>query len=99
MYITAFELFEMSTFSTPLDSSLATITTSVIPNVLPIFHLIQRKLLSRSERVKSVDFHPTETWVLASLYNGKVLIWNYETQVRIVCFFLRKGLIKSAQLT
>jgi WD40 repeat protein len=38
-------------------------------------------LLSRSERVKSVDFHPTEPWVLASLYNGNVYIWNYETQV------------------
>jgi WD40 repeat protein len=84
-------LFENSTFSTPPDSSLATITTSIIPNALPIFHLIQRKLLSRSERVKSVDFHPTETWVLASLYNGKVLIWNYETQVCILSFFQGTG--------
>ncbi|KAG5461322.1 MAG: WD40-repeat-containing domain protein, partial [Olpidium bornovanus] len=40
----------------------------------------QRKLLTRSDRVKSVDLHPTEPWVLASLYNGNVYVWNYETQ-------------------
>lgn len=47
-----------------------------------ILSMIQRKLLSRSDRVKSVDLHPTEPWVLASLYNGHVYIYNYETQVR-----------------
>lgn len=41
----------------------------------------QRKLNARSERVKSVDLHPTEPWVLASLYNGNVLIWDYKTEV------------------
>ena len=34
---------------------------------------IQRKFFSRSERVKSVDFHPTEPWLLAGLYNGCLL--------------------------
>lgn len=24
--------------------------------------------------------HPTEPWVLAALYNGRVYIWNYNTQ-------------------
>jgi len=33
----------------------------------------------RSERVKSVDIHPTESWTLAALYSGKVMIWDYET--------------------
>lgn len=42
----------------------------------------QRKLLSRSERVKCVDLHPTEPWVLTSLYSGIVQIYNYETQVK-----------------
>lgn len=42
----------------------------------------QRKLLSRSERVKCVDLHPTEPWLLTSLYSGIVQIYNYETQVR-----------------
>lgn len=38
-------------------------------------------MLARSERVKSMDFHPTEPWILASLYDGHAYIWNYETQV------------------
>ncbi|KAM7272679.1 hypothetical protein ACFE04_027342 [Oxalis oulophora] len=33
-----------------------------------------------SERVKSVDFHPTEPWILASLHSGTVSIWNYQTK-------------------
>ncbi|KAF1775234.1 WD40-repeat-containing domain [Phytophthora cactorum] len=41
---------------------------------------IKRKLSSRSERVKSVDLHPTEPWVLSALYSGSLMIWNYATQ-------------------
>ena len=41
---------------------------------------IERKLLARSDRIKSVDLHPTESWMLVSLYNGHVHLWNYETQ-------------------
>lgn len=47
---------------------------------------IQRKFFSRSERVKSVDFHPTEPWLLAGLYNGSVHIWNYETGASVKTF-------------
>ncbi|KAJ7971904.1 Coatomer, beta' subunit [Quillaja saponaria] len=32
-----------------------------------------------SDRVKSVDVHPTEPWVLLGLYSGAVCIWNYQT--------------------
>ena len=43
-----------------------------------------KKLLSaRSERVKSVDFHPSEPWVLAALYTGTVMIWDYSTQALV----------------
>ncbi|CAH8656088.1 unnamed protein product [Schistosoma rodhaini] len=41
---------------------------------------IKRKLLSRSDRVKSVDLHSTEPWICAALYNGNVHIWNIEAQ-------------------
>jgi len=47
----------------------------------------QRQLTTRSERVKCVDFHPTEPWMLTSLYDGTVAIWNYETEVNILHFF------------
>ena len=33
---------------------------------------IKKKLSARSERVKSCDIHPTESWALAALYSGKV---------------------------
>ncbi|KAJ1889064.1 Coatomer subunit beta' [Kickxella alabastrina] len=47
---------------------------------------IKKKLLARTKRVKSVDMHPTEPWMLASLYDGKVHIWNYETQTQVKSF-------------
>ncbi|KAG5523395.1 hypothetical protein RHGRI_035270 [Rhododendron griersonianum] len=41
---------------------------------------IEKEFDRRSERVKSVDFHPTKPWILASLHSGKVCIWNYQSQ-------------------
>lgn len=43
--------------------------------------VVQRQLFARSERVKGIDFHPTEPWILTTLYSGHVYIWSYETQV------------------
>jgi coatomer subunit beta' len=40
---------------------------------------IKKKLSASSERVKSVDLHRTEPWVLAALYSGNVMIWDYES--------------------
>ncbi|KNZ72668.1 Coatomer subunit beta', partial [Termitomyces sp. J132] len=45
-----------------------------------------RKLFSRSDRVKGVDFHPTEPWLLTGLYNGSVNIYNHETGVIVKTF-------------
>ncbi|XP_024220566.1 coatomer subunit beta' isoform X1 [Bombus impatiens] len=47
---------------------------------MPLRLDIKRKLTARSDRVKSVDLHPTEPWMLCSLYQGNVNIWNHETQ-------------------
>ncbi|KAK9466750.1 coatomer WD associated region-domain-containing protein [Lipomyces arxii] len=47
---------------------------------------IKRQLLARSDRVKGIDFHPTEPWILATLYSGNVQIWSYETQTIIKTF-------------
>eukprot|EP00172_Hildenbrandia_rubra_P000517 Plantae.Rhodophyta-Hildenbrandia_rubra.ctg12622.p1 GENE.Plantae.Rhodophyta-Hildenbrandia_rubra.ctg12622~~Plantae.Rhodophyta-Hildenbrandia_rubra.ctg12622.p1 ORF type:complete len:944 (-),score=142.09 Plantae.Rhodophyta-Hildenbrandia_rubra.ctg12622:380-3211(-) len=40
---------------------------------------IERILSTQSERVKCVDIHPTEPWVLATQYDGRVQIYNYVT--------------------
>ena len=42
--------------------------------------------MARSDRVKCVDLHPVEPWVLSSLYNGHVHVWNYETQTSVKSF-------------
>ncbi|KAJ7890672.1 coatomer protein [Mycena olivaceomarginata] len=47
---------------------------------------VNRKLFSRSERVKGVDFHPTEPWLLTGLYNGTVNIYNHETGAIVKTF-------------
>lgn len=41
---------------------------------------IKRRLTSRSDRVKCVDLHPAEPWMLCALYNGHVHVMNYENQ-------------------
>ncbi|KAI4501304.1 hypothetical protein M0802_003677 [Mischocyttarus mexicanus] len=47
---------------------------------------IKRKLTARSDRVKCVDIHPKEPWMLCSLYQGNVNIWNHETQTLVKTF-------------
>ncbi|KAI1148048.1 coatomer WD associated region-domain-containing protein [Nemania diffusa] len=49
---------------------------------------VKRQLFARSERVKSVDFHPQEPWILTTLYSGHVYIWSYETQQVVKTFEL-----------
>ncbi|KAK7053051.1 Coatomer subunit beta' [Paramarasmius palmivorus] len=47
---------------------------------------VNRKLFSRSDRVKGVDFHPTEPWIITGLYNGTVNIYNHETGALVKTF-------------
>ncbi len=36
--------------------------------------------------MKGVDFHPTEPWVLTTLYSGKAEIWSYDTNTLVRSF-------------
>lgn len=49
---------------------------------------VKRQLFARSERVKGIDFHDTEPWILTTLYNGHAHIWSYETQTIIKSYEL-----------
>ncbi|KAK7882773.1 hypothetical protein WMY93_028947 [Mugilogobius chulae] len=49
---------------------------------------IKRKLTARSDRVKSVDLHPTEPWMVISLYGGTVVVWNHQSQNIVKTFEL-----------
>lgn len=50
---------------------------------------VTKQFSTRSDRVKGIDFHPSEPWILTTLYNGKVEIWLYATNT----------LVKSIQVT
>ncbi|KAF9923673.1 hypothetical protein BGZ67_009714, partial [Mortierella alpina] len=58
---------------------------------------IKKKMLAHSERVKSMDFHPTEPWMLASLYDGHAYIWNYETQALVKTFEVSDQPVRAAK--
>ncbi|XP_022948530.1 coatomer subunit beta'-2-like [Cucurbita moschata] len=64
---------------------------------MPLRLAIKRKLAQRSERVKSVDLHPTEPWILASLYSGTVCIWNYQSQIMVKSFEVTELPVRSAK--
>ncbi|XP_042446952.1 coatomer subunit beta'-1-like isoform X1 [Zingiber officinale] len=64
---------------------------------MPLRLEIKRKLAQRSERVKSVDLHPTEPWILAGLYSGTVVIWNYQSQSMVKSFEVTELPVRSAK--
>lgn len=64
---------------------------------MPLRLEIKRKLAQRSERVKSVDLHPTEPWILASLYSGTVCIYDYLSQTMIKSFEVTDLPVRSAK--
>ena len=53
---------------------------------MPLRLDIRRELTARSDRIKSVDLHPSEPWVLCSLYSGHVHMWNTQSQTLIKTF-------------
>ncbi|KAL7299310.1 hypothetical protein TKK_0007889 [Trichogramma kaykai] len=64
---------------------------------MPLRLDIKRKLTARSDRVKCVDLHPTEPWMLCSLYQGNVNIWNHESQTLVKTFEVCDLPVRSAK--
>ncbi|XP_066379126.1 coatomer subunit beta'-1-like isoform X2 [Miscanthus floridulus] len=64
---------------------------------MPLRLEIKRKFAQRSERVKSVDLHPTEPWILSSLYSGSVCIWDYQAQAMVKSFEVSELPVRSAK--
>ncbi|EER20354.1 COPI protein, putative [Perkinsus marinus ATCC 50983] len=52
---------------------------------MPLRLDIKKKMNARSDRVKSVDFHPSPDlpWVLSAMYSGNLYIWDYKTQALV----------------
>eukprot|EP00568_Trieres_chinensis_P001393 CAMPEP_0183292234 /NCGR_PEP_ID=MMETSP0160_2-20130417/1360_1 /TAXON_ID=2839 ORGANISM="Odontella Sinensis, Strain Grunow 1884" /NCGR_SAMPLE_ID=MMETSP0160_2 /ASSEMBLY_ACC=CAM_ASM_000250 /LENGTH=952 /DNA_ID=CAMNT_0025453155 /DNA_START=70 /DNA_END=2928 /DNA_ORIENTATION=+ len=64
---------------------------------MPIRLDIKKKISASSERVKSVDIHPSEPWALAALYTGNVMIWDYETGTCVKSFELSELPVRCAK--
>ncbi|KAL5572692.1 hypothetical protein UlMin_022289 [Ulmus minor] len=64
---------------------------------MPLRLEIKKKFAQRTERAKSVDLHPTEPWILASLYSGTVYIWNYQSQTMVTSFEVTDLPVRSAK--
>jgi|Transcript_37353 coatomer subunit beta' len=47
---------------------------------MPLRLDIKKKLSTRSDRVKCVELHPAQPWVLSGLYLGNIVIHDYQTQ-------------------
>lgn len=58
---------------------------------------IKRKLVQRSDRVKGVEIHPTEPWILTNLYSGNVVIWDYETNSLVKSFEVTELPVRSSK--
>ena len=42
---------------------------------------IKKKMMERSPRVKAIDFHPENTWVVFALYSGTLSLHDYSNNV------------------
>ncbi|KAL5574668.1 hypothetical protein UlMin_016367 [Ulmus minor] len=58
---------------------------------------IEKQFAQNTERVKSIDLHPTQPWILASLYSGSVSILNYESQTIEKSFKVTDSPVRSAK--
>lgn len=47
---------------------------------MPLQLDIKKRLHTRSDRVKSVDFHSSLPWLLVALYSGHLVIYNWDEQ-------------------
>mmetsp|Transcript_23742 Transcript_23742/g.62029 ORF Transcript_23742/g.62029 Transcript_23742/m.62029 type:complete len:903 (+) Transcript_23742:102-2810(+) len=64
---------------------------------MPLRLDIKRELHSRSDRVKCVDLHDSEPWLLTALYNGHVQMWNYDSKTMIRSFEVHDLPVRAAR--
>ncbi|WVZ01142.1 hypothetical protein V8G54_027211 [Vigna mungo] len=57
----------------------------------------EHEFVQNTERVKSVDLHPTQPWILLGLYSGTVSIWNYQTKAEEKSLKVSESPVRSAK--
>lgn len=55
---------------------------------------IKKLMLERSPRVKAIDFHPQNPWVVFALYSGTLALYDYSNNVKI---YLSKTCIRTLE--
>jgi coatomer subunit beta' len=58
---------------------------------------LKKKLVARTGKVKSVDFHPIFNWILLGLYNGSISIYDYNTQSSVQYLEVTNCAIRTAK--
>eukprot|EP00954_Amorphochlora_amoebiformis_P027631 1386690-Amorphochlora_amoeboformis.AAC.2 len=53
------------------------------------------KFENKSHRVKGLAFHPRRPWVLASLHNGVIELWDYRMDTKIDEFCEHEGILRA----
>ena len=64
---------------------------------MPLRLETKRVLTQRTDRVKGVDLHPSEPWLLANLYNGNLYIWNTADSTLVKSFEVTELPVRSAK--
>ena len=59
--------------------------------------ILKKRLVARTGKVKSVDFHPIFNWILLGLYNGSISIYDYITQSSVQYIEVTNCAIRSAK--
>ncbi|KAK8813356.1 hypothetical protein WA158_002948 [Blastocystis sp. Blastoise] len=53
------------------------------------------KFETKSSRVKGVSFHPTRPWILCSLHDGQIQLWDYRVGTLLETFQEHEGPVRS----
>jgi len=53
------------------------------------------KFTTKSNRVKGLSFHPHRPWILSSLHNGQIQLWDYSMEILIYAFEEHDGPVRS----
>lgn len=64
---------------------------------MPLRLDVKKQLVQRTDRVKGVDLHPTEPWLLANLYNGNIYIWNHSDATLVKSFEVTELPVRSSK--
>jgi coatomer subunit beta' len=64
---------------------------------MPLKLEAKKKLSSRTDRVKSIEIHPVQPWVVSGLYNGTVIIYDYITQAALKSFEVSNAPVRAVR--